>query len=231
MPNDKKIKLVEEYKDLFNSNNFFISINPTGSAVSSISKFRKEIIKADAQYKVVKNSLALIAADQSTNNKLNELIDGPTSILASNADPMNLTKLIYKFINDEQLNIKIKNAYLDGEIIEEELLNNISKLPSKEELISKLLMLISSPLNRLVYNLKFPISQFTNTLKAIVPKLTEAEEPKAATEEVVAEEPKAATEEVVAEEPKAATEEVVAEEPKAATEEVAAEEQKTDEKK
>ena len=231
MPNDKKIKLVEEYKDLFNSNNFFISINPTGSAVSSISKFRKEIIKADAQYKVVKNSLALIAADQSTNNKLNELIDGPTSILASNADPMNLTKLIYKFISDEQLNIKIKNAYLDGEIIEEELLNNISKLPSKEELISKLLMLISSPLNRLVYNLKFPISQFTNTLKAIVPKLTEAEEPKAATEEVAVEEPKAATEEVVAEEPKAATEEVVAEEPKAATEEVAAEEQKTDEKK
>ena len=227
MPNDKKIKMVEEYKDLFDSNNFFISMNPTGSAVSSISKFRKEIIKADAQYKVVKNSLALIAADQSTNNKLNQLIDGPTSILASNADPMILTKLIYKFIGDEQINIKIKNAYFEGEIVEEEVLNNISKLPSKEELIGKLLMLISSPLSRLVYNLKFPISQFTNTLKAIVPKLIEAEEPKAA-EEVVAEEPKAA-EEVVAEEPKAA-EEVVAEEPKAA-EEVVAEEIKTEEKK
>ncbi len=229
MPNDKKIKLVEEYKDLFNSNIFFISMNPTGSGVSSISKFRKEIIKADAQYKVVKNSLALIAADQSTNNKLKELIDGPTSILASNTDPMILTKLIYKIINDEQINIKIKNAYLDGEIIEEEVLNNISKLPSKEELIGKLLMLISSPLNRLVYNLKFPISQFTNTLKAIVPKLTETEEPKAATEEVVAEEQKT-------EEPKAAAEEVVeeeqkTEEPKAATEEVVAKEQKTEEKK
>ena len=229
MPNDKKIKIVEEYKDLFNSNNFFISMNPTGSAVSSISKFRKEIIKADAQYKVVKNSLALIAAEQSTNNKLNELIGGPTSILASNADPMILTKLIYKIINDEQINIKIKNAYLDGEIIEEELLNIISKLPSKEELIGKLLMLISSPLNRLAYNLKFPISQFTNTLKAIAPKLTAAEEPKAAAEEVAAEEPKAAAEEVAAEEPKAAAEEVAAEEPKAA--EVAAEEPKIEEKK
>ena len=55
MPNEKKIKMVEEYKTLFNSNDFFISINPTGSAVSSISKFRKEINKAEAEYKVVKN--------------------------------------------------------------------------------------------------------------------------------------------------------------------------------
>ena len=202
MPNEKKINMVEEYKDLFNSNDFFISINPSGSAVSSISKFRKEMNKADAKYKVVKNSLALIAAEQASNEKLQELINGPTSLLASKSDPMTLTKLVYKYLNDEELGIKINNAYLDGEIIDEKQLSDISKLPSKEELISKLLMLLSSPITRLVYNLKFPISQFTNTLKQVAPKLAEAEEPKAEAEEpkAEAEEPKAEAE---AEEPKA----------------------------
>jgi len=204
MPNEKKIKMVEEYKTLFNSNDFFISINPTGSAVSSISKFRKEINKAEAEYKVVKNSLALIAANEADNEKLQDLINGPTSILASKSDPLALTKLIYKILSEENLGIKINNAYLDGEIIDEIQLNEISKLPSKDELISKLLMLISSPISRLVYNLKFPISQLTNTLKQIGPQLAEAEEPKAEAEEpkAEAEEPKAE-----AEEPKAEAEE------------------------
>ena len=146
-------------------------------------KFRKEMNKADAKYKVVKNSLALIAAEQASNEKLQELINGPTSLLASKSDPMTLTKLVYKYLNDEELGIKINNAYLDGEIIDEKQLSDISKLPSKEELISKLLMLLSSPITRLVYNLKFPISQFTNTLKQVAPKLAEAEEPKAEAEE------------------------------------------------
>jgi len=225
MPNEKKIKMVEEYKTLFNSNDFFISINPTGSAVSSISKFRKEINKAEAQYKVVKNSLALIAANETDNEKLQDLINGPTSILASKSDPLALTKLIYKILSEENLGIKINNAYLDGEIIDEIQLNEISKLPSKDELISKLLMLISSPINRLVYNLKFPISQFTNTLKQIGPQLAEVEEPKAEAEEpkAEAEEPKAEAEEpkAEAEEPKAEAEEpkAEAEEPKAEAEE------------
>ena len=52
MPSDKKIQKVEEYKKMFDSNNFFISLNPTGTTVSMISDFRKEIVKIDATYKV-----------------------------------------------------------------------------------------------------------------------------------------------------------------------------------
>ena len=201
MPNDKKIKKVEEYKKMFDSNDFFISLNPTGTTVSMISDFRKEIVKIDATYKVIKNSLALIAAKELNNENFDELIDGPTSILATNSDPMLLTKLVYKFKNDIGLNISVKNGYFEGVIVDEKQLNEISKLPSKEELISKLLMLLLSPINRLVFSLKYPINQFTNTLKAITPKAEEAkaEEPKA--EEPKAEEPKA--EEPKAEEPKA----------------------------
>ena len=54
MPSDKKIQKVEEYKKMFDSNNFFISLNPTGTTVSMISDFRKEIVKIDATYKVIK---------------------------------------------------------------------------------------------------------------------------------------------------------------------------------
>ena len=196
MPNDKKIKKVEEYKKIFDSNNFFISLNPSGTTVSMISDFRKEIVKIDATYKVIKNSLALIAAKELNNDNFNELISGPTSILATNADPMLLTKLVYKYKNEIGLNFLVKNGYFEGAIVDEKQLNEISKLPSKEELISKLLMLISSPINRLVFSLKYPIYQFTNTLKAIKSKAEESKAIKSKAEEPKAEEPKA-------EEPKA----------------------------
>ena len=201
MPNDKKIKKVEEYKKMFDSNDFFISLNPTGTTVSMISDFRKEIVKIDATYKVIKNSLALIAAKELNNENFDELIDGPTSILATNADPMLLTKLVYKFKNEIGLNISVKNGYFEGGIVDEKQLNEISKLPSKEELISKLLMLLLSPINRLVFSLKYPINQFTNTLKAITPAAEEAKAEEPAAEEAKVEEP--AAEEAKAEEPAA----------------------------
>ena len=186
MPNDKKIKKVEEYKQIFDSNNFFISLNPTGTTVSMISDFRKEIVKIDATYKVIKNSLALIAAKELNNDNFKELIAGPTSILATSADPMLLTKLVYKYKNEIGLNFLVKNGYFEGAIVDENQLDEISKLPSKEELISKLLMLISSPINRLVFSLNYPIYQFTNTLKAIKSKAEESKAEKTKAEETKA---------------------------------------------
>ena len=104
--------------------------------------------------------------------------------------------LLYKYKNEIGLNFSVKNGYFEGAIVDEKQLDEISKLPSKEELISKLLMLISSPINRLVFSLKYPIYQFTNTLKAIKSKAEESKAIKSKAEESKAEESKA-------EEPKA----------------------------
>ena len=66
------------------------------------------INKAEAEYKVVKNSLALIAANEAYNEKLQDLINGPTSILASKSDPLALTKLIYKILSEENKEVSSK---------------------------------------------------------------------------------------------------------------------------
>ena len=101
-----------------------------------ISDFRKEIVKIDATYKVIKNSLALIAAKEINKDNFNELIAGPTSILATNADPMLLTKLVYKYKNEIGLNLLVKNGYFEGAIVDEKQLNErrrwLMELCSKE---------------------------------------------------------------------------------------------------
>src|SRR6476646_10151256 len=198
-----------------------------GLSVSKDQEFRNTLRTAGAQYQVVKNTLARRAIKDTQFEQAADSFKGVTAIAWTDGDPVVLSKAMSKFMKDNADFYSFKSGVIDGKLIDLAQLTTIASLPSKEELISKLLFVLNAQAQRIVTvinavprDLAVVIKQIGDKAPAGDAPAAEAKSEEAPAPEVKAEEP-AATEEAapaaVEEEAPAATEEA----PAAATEEVA----------
>ena len=98
---------------------------------------------------MVKNTLALRAIDGAALSALKEHFVGPTAVVFSGKDPVALAKALTDFAKDVPA-IKFKAGLVEGRASQAEQIKEIASLPSREELIAKLLYLLQSPVTRFV---------------------------------------------------------------------------------
>lgn len=126
--------------------------NSTSAMVVSFSKltvskdqeFRSRLREAGAEYSVVKNTLARIAVKGTQFEDASEHFKGVTAIAWTKNDPVILSKAISKFMKDNADVYTFKTGVVDGKLVDLTQLTTIANLPSKEELISKLMWVINS---------------------------------------------------------------------------------------
>ena len=121
-----------------------------GLSVSKDLEFRNAVREAGAEYQVVKNTLARIAVKGTDFEQATEHFKGVTAIAWTENDPVVLSKAISKFMKDNADIYTFKTGVVDGSLVDFSQLNVIANLPSKEELISKLLWVLNSSAQRLV---------------------------------------------------------------------------------
>ena len=200
----------------------------TKLTVTKDQEFRSSLREAGAKYQVVKNTLARIAVKGTQFEDTTESLKGVTAIAWTDGDPVVLSKAISKFMKENADIYTFKSGVVDGKLVDLVQLTTIANLPSKEELISKLMWVLNSGAQRLVTvinavprDLAVVIKQIgeANPAEAAVPVAAApvVEEPaaEAAPEAEVAAEAPAAEEAPAVE---AATEETPAVEAEAATE-------------
>ncbi|MGE3465997.1 MAG: 50S ribosomal protein L10 [Pyrinomonadaceae bacterium] len=132
--------------------------NSTSAMVVSFSKltvtkdqeFRNSLREAGASYQVVKNTLARIAVKGTQFEDATEHFKGVTAIAWTQNDPVVLSKAISKFMKDNADIYTFKTGVVDGKLVDLKQLTTIASLPSKEELISKLMWVLNSGAQRLV---------------------------------------------------------------------------------
>ena len=132
--------------------------NSTSAMVVSFSKltvtkdqeFRSQLREAGAKYQVVKNTLARIAVKGTQFEDATESFKGVTAIAWTDGDPVVLSKAVSKFMKDNDKIYTFKTGVVDGKLVNLEQLTTIANLPSKEELISKLLWVINAQAQGLV---------------------------------------------------------------------------------
>ena len=100
---------------------------------------RRALRASDASYRVVKNRLLSIAASNIESNEITEIVDGPTGLVTSNAEPVAVAKALNDYISENQLDIKILGALIDGAVIDADQMSTLAKLPSREVILSQLL--------------------------------------------------------------------------------------------
>jgi len=140
-----------------------------GITVPQVTELRKQVRETKSGYVVVKNTLALIALKDSPILAMKEQFTGPTAIAFNASDAVLLAKALTKFAKDVPA-VQFKGALLDGQVVPATQIQAIASLPSREELVSKLLFMLQSPIRGLaivlqanIRNLAVVIDQIAKT--------------------------------------------------------------------
>ena len=168
MPNKRNIKQLEDLTDLFNKSEYLVSTEYKDISANTMVALRKELNSVGAKYRIIKNNIAHLAANDAKIPDFRNYITGTCALLITDLDPAQASKQLYKVIKAEDLNIKIIGAVLNGEIIESSKVEQLSKLPSRNELIASAIGQIGAPLTGFVYSLSSQINSLVNVLNNIV---------------------------------------------------------------
>jgi large subunit ribosomal protein L10 len=143
----KAAEVSELTEEIGKANNAFL-IDFKGITVPQVTELRKQVRETKSGYVVVKNTLALIALKDSPIVAMREQFTGPTAIAFNAADAVALAKALTKFAKDVPA-VRFKGAMLNGQVVPTEQIQTIATLPSREELVSKLLFVLQSPIRGL----------------------------------------------------------------------------------
>lgn len=123
-----------------------------GITVEQDTKLRRSIEAAGGHYEVVKNTVAVRAAAGTPAEGLLKGLKGTNSIAYTTADPVTLAKILTKVAKDVPA-FKFRAGWVEGRVISIQEIGQLALLPSKEELISKIMFLLNAPAQRLATTL------------------------------------------------------------------------------
>jgi large subunit ribosomal protein L10 len=118
-----------------------------GITVEDDTKLRRAIEAAGGKYQVVKNTVAERAAAGTPTEGLLKDLKGTNSIAYTAADPVLLAKILTKFAKDVPA-YKFRAGWVQGRVVSIAEITQLSNLPSKEELISKIMFMLNAPAQR-----------------------------------------------------------------------------------
>ena len=171
MPTDRKVKAVQDIQGWLNGATIVISTNYSGMPVTDITALRRALREKDVSYKVVKNSLAYLAADGSGLPELKEIIQGPSAIAFGYGEPTDPAKALSDFIRQTRAPLEIRGAVLEGRVLDAAQVEQLASLPSKDDLVALLLARMQSPVSGLVNVLNGPISGLARVLQGHIDNL------------------------------------------------------------
>lgn len=175
MNRDEKAQAISELEGAIGSATNAFLIDFKGITVPQVTELRKQVRDTNSSYVVVKNTLALIAVKNSPLKALEGAFTGPTAVAYNATDAVALAKALTKFAKDVPT-VQFKGALLNGQAVPASEIQNIANLPSREELISKLLYLMQHPIRGLATVLQGNIRKIAVVLDQIAKQKGEGSE-------------------------------------------------------
>jgi len=162
----EKEAVVKELTDKFTSAKSLVITDYLGLNVAEITELRSKLREAGVEFKVVKNTLAAIAANDVEMEEMTDYFSGPTAIAFGEDDAVSPAKVLVEFAKDHEV-LEIKAGLLNGEIISKEKVESLAEIPSREELLAKAFASMKAPLTGLVNVLQGNIRGLVQVLNQI----------------------------------------------------------------
>lgn len=147
---ERKQKDLNALTEQLNNSKSAMIVGFTKLTVTKDQEFRKQLRSVGANFKVVKNTLARIAVKGTPYEGATEHLKGVTGIAWTDDDAVVLSKTVSKFIKDNAAIYTFKAGVVEGRVVDLAQVTAIASLPSKEELISKLMFVINAQAQRIV---------------------------------------------------------------------------------
>jgi large subunit ribosomal protein L10 len=144
----EKVKQSEELKSQLATVSTVILSTFQGITVEQDTKLRRSVESAGGHYEVVKNTVAERAAAGTPPEGLLKNLKGTNSIAYTQTDPVALAKILTKVAKDVPA-FQFRAGWVEGRVISIQEINQLASLPSKEELISKVMFLLNAPAQRI----------------------------------------------------------------------------------
>src|SRR6266568_6718320 len=147
---EQKQKDLESLTEQFKNANAAMLVSFQKMTVAKDQELRRQLREAGVSYSVVKNTLARKAAAGTPLEPMAEQFKGVTAVALSTTDPVGLSKAIAKFTKANPDIFSFKVGLVEGKVVELKEIEAIASLPSRDELLSKVLFLINCQVQRLV---------------------------------------------------------------------------------
>ena len=140
-----KAPIVDEIKGYVSDAKSAVLVDYRGLTVEQDTKLRKQLREAGVVYKVYKNTMLYLAFDGTDFAQLDKDLEGPTAIAFGIEDETAPARIINNFAKEAEA-LEIKSGVVDGEYYDAAGVKVLATIPSKDELISKLLGSLQSPI-------------------------------------------------------------------------------------
>lgn len=145
---EQKAPIVAEIKDVVEGAEAVILVAYSGINVSADTALRKDMREAGVTYKVFKNTMMKRAFEGTPFEKLNDQLEGPNAIAVSKTDATAPARIIAKYAKTAPM-LKMIGGVVEGDYYDEKGVSALATVPSREELLGKLLGSIQSPISNL----------------------------------------------------------------------------------
>ena len=152
MNREEKQATIEEIAAQIEGAEAIFAVDYRGISVPQAAELRSKLRDADASFRVVKNRLTKRAADQVGEERLAELLEGPTALTFVRGDTATAAKAISTFNREHEV-LTFKGGFMDGLSLDEDKFKSIARLPSREVLNGQFAGVVASPLTGLVRGL------------------------------------------------------------------------------
>ncbi len=171
MSRQKKAQIIDSLREAFAQCSIGVLTDYRGLSASEITILRRRLGESDVRYRVVKNTLARFAAERAGKADLATSFDGPVAIAFGYGDITKPARALADYIRTSKSSLTIKGGFLGDRLLTSDEVTTLSKLPSREILLAKVLGGMQSPIARLVNCLTAPIVGVARVLQARIKQL------------------------------------------------------------
>jgi len=162
----QKKKVIDDLADKIKRQQVLIFTDAKGIKVNEIQKLRRELKKAEAEYKVAKKTLVNLAFKKENKELDMSQFAGSLALTFAYKEPISVIKILNNFSKTNE-SLKILGGLMEDRFLTIEEVKELAKIPSREELLAKLVWSIKSPISGLVNVLEGNIRNLVGVLNAI----------------------------------------------------------------
>lgn len=144
-----RVEEVERLKERLRDAKSMVLTDYRGLTVAEITALRQALREASAEYRVVKNSLTQLAAQELGIEKLERYLKGPTAVAFGSGDLVATAKILTAFSKKAPA-LQVKAGVMDGQLLPREEVQAMTELPPREVMLARLLGVMAAPLRGLV---------------------------------------------------------------------------------
>lgn len=173
MPTARKAAMLEEIKDRMERASVVISTDYRGLSVAQMTRLRRAMRPAEVEIKVVKNTIASMAAEQAGRTEMAQLLDGPSALAFGLGDPVAPAKVFSDFLKAERLELTVHGGWLEGKVLSAKEVESLATMPSREQMIADVVAKLQGPLYNFSGLLQSTMRNFAGLVEARAKQLEE----------------------------------------------------------